>query len=300
MIPSHCGGKLFTNHLKVMKNLIPSVNFHVCNECNMDCKYCFASFKDQNGVNLNQLPKEKAIAIVHELGKAGFRKISIVGGEPTLYPHLFDLLVAAKRCNMKTMLVTNGWLINKEFLFRYSQLLDWIALSVDSLNPEINKAIGRTCNDVPISYSRYFGLVDDIIKYGYKIKINTVVNSFNKNDHIMHLVKHSYTSRWKIMQVKHIDGQNDHDFKKVMVSDSQFAAYHRSMPFLHSNPKVIETADDMTNSYVMVDPQGRFVGNDKGVYTYSKPILEVGAEAAYKEMNYDYEKFVKRGGAYRF
>ena len=153
----------FTKHLKIMKNLIPSVNFHVCNECNMNCMYCFASFKDQNGVKLHQLPKENAIAIVHELGKAGFRKISIVGGEPTLYPHLIDLLREAKRWSMKTMIVTNGWLINKKFLFQYSQVLDWIALSVDSLEPEINKAVGRTCNGKPISYSRYFGIVNDIL-----------------------------------------------------------------------------------------------------------------------------------------
>lgn len=282
-----------------MKNLIPSVNFHVCNECNMNCKYCFASFKDQNGVNLNQIPKEKAIAIVHELGKAGFRKISIVGGEPTLYPHLIDLLRVAKQWKMTTMIVTNGWLINKKFLFQYSQVLDWIALSLDSLEPEINKAIGRTHKGVPISYNRYFGLVDDIIKYGYKIKINTVVSRFNKDDHIMHLVKHSYTSRWKIMQVKQINGQNDHEFQKMKVSDTQFGVYHRSMLFLHSNPKVIETADDMTNTYVMVDPSGRFVGNSNGIYTYSSPILKVGAEAAYEEMDYDYVGFIHRGGLYR-
>jgi radical S-adenosyl methionine domain-containing protein 2 len=264
----------------------------------MNCKYCFASFKDQNGVKLHQLPKENAIAIVHELGKAGFRKISIVGGEPTLYPHLVDLLVAAKQWSMKTMIVTNGWLINKKFLFQYSQVLDWIALSVDSLEPEINKAIGRTHKGVPISYSRYFGLVDDINKYGYKLKLNTVVSRFNKNDDIMHLVQHSRTTRWKIMQVKQIDGQNSQEFKNVEVSDLEFVNYHHNMRFLHSNPKVIETADDMTNTYVMVDPSGRFVGNSKGVYTYSSPILEVGAKAAYKEMGYDYDRFVGRKGLY--
>ena len=101
------------------------------------------------------------------------------------------------------------------------------------------------------------------------------------------------------MQVKQIDGQNSQEFKNVEVSDLECASYHNNMRFLHSNPKVIETADDMTNTYVMVDPSGRFVGNSNGVYTYSSPILEVGAGAAYEEMDYDYEGFIRRGGYYR-
>jgi radical S-adenosyl methionine domain-containing protein 2 len=46
----------------------------------------------------------------------------------------------------------------------------------------------------------------------------------------------------------------------------------------------------------MVDPQGRFFQNSpcSAGYQYSQPILEVGAEEAFSQVNFDLEKFSSR------
>ena len=54
----------------------------------------------------------------------------------------------------------------------------------------------------------------------------------------------------------------------------------------------------MTESYVMIDPAGRFFDNAQGTYTYSLPILEVGVEEALKEVLIEPERFRRRGGRY--
>lgn len=55
---------------------------------------------------------------------------------------------------------------------------------------------------------------------------------------------------------------------------------------------------DMHESYLMVDPHGRFFQNDPQVegqgYLYSQPILEVGAAAAFAQMAFDSERFRAR------
>ena len=55
---------------------------------------------------------------------------------------------------------------------------------------------------------------------------------------------------------------------------------------------------DMRESYLMIDPHGRFFQNgslDAGQgYTYSRPILEVGADAAFAEMTFDHDRFSAR------
>ena len=54
----------------------------------------------------------------------------------------------------------------------------------------------------------------------------------------------------------------------------------------------------MTGSYVMVDPAGRFFDNVAGSHTYSRPILEVGAEQALKDVSVDAGKFLSKSSLY--
>jgi radical S-adenosyl methionine domain-containing protein 2 len=52
----------------------------------------------------------------------------------------------------------------------------------------------------------------------------------------------------------------------------------------------------MQESYIMVDPQGRFFQNSpcSAGYQYSEPILDVGAEKAFSQVNFDIDKFCSR------
>jgi len=61
-----------------------------------------------------------------------------------------------------------------------------------------------------------------------------------------------------------------------------------------------QRGDEMKGSYVMIDPAGRFFENTIGKYIYSTPILKNGIESAYKEMNYNYKKFIGRNGLYNW
>jgi radical S-adenosyl methionine domain-containing protein 2 len=54
----------------------------------------------------------------------------------------------------------------------------------------------------------------------------------------------------------------------------------------------------MTESYVMIDPAGRFFDSAQGTYIYSLPILEVGVEEALKQVSINPERFRERGGNY--
>ncbi|MBK9177852.1 MAG: radical SAM protein [Flavobacteriales bacterium] len=68
--------------------MIPSVNFHLWQPCNMRCKFCYATFHDVKRSILpkGHLPKEQAIDVVRQLAAHGFQKINFAGGEPTPLP----------------------------------------------------------------------------------------------------------------------------------------------------------------------------------------------------------------------
>jgi radical S-adenosyl methionine domain-containing protein 2 len=61
---------------------------------------------------------------------------------------------------------------------------------------------------------------------------------------------------------------------------------------------VAESNAVMSGSYAMLDPAGRFFDNTTGAHRYSRPVLQVGVEDAFRDVAFDAGKFEARGGAY--
>ncbi|OIQ30520.1 MAG: hypothetical protein BM564_03795 [Bacteroidetes bacterium MedPE-SWsnd-G2] len=267
----------------------------------MRCKFCFATFQDVKKTILpkGHLPEKEAIEVVKQIAASGFEKITFAGGEPLLCPWLPMLIKTAKNLGLTTMIVTNGTKLTDSFLKENSMYLDWIALSVDSLNKENNVRTGRAIvGKKAFGNYDYLKIIDLIHSYDYGLKINTVVNKINFQEDMTAFIKYAKPKRWKVLQVLPITGQNDFGVEEFVITKSEFNKFIE----LHNKISVMipESNNEIKESYVMVDPAGRFFDNSKGVHNYSKPILEVGIEKAFTQVNYDYNKFLKRKGLYNW
>ena len=283
--------------------MITAVNYHLWEPCNMRCKFCFATFQDVKNSILpkGHLPEELAIQVVKELANFGFEKITFAGGEPTLCPWLSKLIQTAKEHGLTTMIVTNGTSLTDKFLSDNQNYLDWIALSVDSINESTNREAGRAVNGKRvIELDRYKEIVDNIKSYNYGLKINTVVHAKNVDEDLSKFIEYAKPIRWKVFQVLPIKGQNDFKIDEFKIDSERFNEFNiRHKHIAELGVKiVIENNDAMQGSYAMVDPAGRFYDNFNGTHNYSEPILKVGAKTAIKQVNYSLDKFEKRGGIY--
>ena len=281
-------------------NFIPSVNYHLWRACNMRCKFCFASFQDVKSTILpkGHLSYSESQRLIKGLADFGFRKITFAGGEPTLCPWLSELIKDAKTFGLTTMIVTNGSALSNQFLRGNQRYLDWITLSIDSLSIETNLKSGRISRTFTTDESNYLKLISNIKKFRYRLKINTVVSRLNLNDDLNDFINIAEPDRWKIVQAIPIKGQNDGKINDIMISNQEFNEFVQR----HNNHECVvpETNNQIINSYVMVDPAGRFFTNENGYYRYTKPILDVGVKTAISEMNYDLLKFTERGGIYQW
>lgn len=267
----------------------------------MKCKFCFATFQDVKNSILpkGHLSKHSAIEIIKLLANAGFKKITFAGGEPTLCPWLPELISEAKSFNMTTMIVTNGSKLNHKFLDSQKETLDWIAISIDSLNEKTNLISGRaTKNAKVLSCNDYDTITDQINKNGYGLKINTVVNRYNYQENMSNFINHANPKRWKVLQVLPVEGQNDKMIDEMQITQNEFQYFIKTHNQINS--MVSEDNNEMRSSYVMIDPAGRFFNNSQGHHNYSHPILNIGIEKALSEMNYNFDKFIKRGGLYKW
>ena len=286
-----------------VEGIIPSVNYHLWKPCNMRCKFCFAPFYDAGKLlPKGHLPKEQSIELVILLASFGFKKITFAGGEPTLCPWISELIREAKRWGMTTMIVTNGTKLTPAFLERNKGQLDWIILSIDSVVDETNINSGRAITaKKAISAQSYKELIALIKSYGYQLKINTVVHQMNYNESMVEVINYAKPQRWKVFQVLPIKGENDEHINDFVINDTmfdQFIANHEQLK--EEGIMVTENNDEMKDSYVMIDPAGRFYTNKNGMQEYSAPVLETELKTAYQSMNYNYENFINRGGLYNW
>lgn len=74
--------------------------------CNLRCKWCYAQetgFKKEN-----DMPLKMAKDLVDICSDIGIKHITLIGGEPTIYPNLLELIEYSRSKNMRCGFVTNG------------------------------------------------------------------------------------------------------------------------------------------------------------------------------------------------
>ena len=281
---------------------IPSVNYHLWKPCNMRCRFCFATFQDvpTEGLPRGHLGRGDSISVVESLAGAGFRKINFAGGEPTLCPWLPELIKLAKDLGLVTSVVTNGSRIAGEWLDGIGESLDWAAVSIDSLDSNTLVRTGRATASGPINRQDYQETIRLLRERGIRVKVNTVVTRDNLDEDLTGFIVAACPERWKLLQLLPVRGQNDELVSGHVISPEEFDEYVRSARSVErSGIKVVAESNDlMTGSYAMVDPAGRFFDNTKGKHVYSRPIIEVGADAAFQEVAVDASRFIARGGLY--
>jgi len=285
----HNRKKALENSTELNHNRSPiSVNFHVWAKCNYHCRFCFARFKDCK----NYLSKEETFKIIEDLYTFGVRKINFAGGEPTLCPYLSELLKYSKKLGLITSIISNGSGVTENFILNNHKDIDWLGLSIDSGSESTQLELGRGKGK---HVSNIIKKVKFIKKHPLKLKINSVITALNYKENMGKLLEILKPDRWKVFQVLPIKNENCEYVSDLLISRKQFEFFikrHKKY-----NP-IVENNNLMINSYVMIDPRGRFFQNSSKSYSFSQPILKVGIKTAFKEIHWNYLKFVERNGVY--
>ena len=107
-------------------------------DCNSECIYCrskgFKNYSSDLCLSADQIEK-----IVEQLARWNFRRIKLLGGEPLLHKHIFDIISLCKKKDIKTTLFTNTRKINYNLLLKLKENgLNDIIFSIDSMDESEN------------------------------------------------------------------------------------------------------------------------------------------------------------------
>lgn len=287
---------------KNIKELV--INWHITEVCNYDCKYCFAKWGRPRELHrsleeIEKLLNNLALYFINgqsrlksELGYETVR-LNLAGGEPMMLGStFFIILMLAKQKGFKTSIITNGhYLVNSRLDFP-KNVLDMIGISFDSQDLITRKKIGRvdrkgnslSVEDLKVALE---GLIET--QKGIKTKINTVINSLNYEEDFSSLIGELKPYKWKVLQVMPY-GADD-----LLISNdkfNQFVERHSGLGL----PIFAESNSTMTESYLMIDPLGRFYQNSVNAYgyKYSDSINQVGVELALSQIAFNPKTFFSR------
>ncbi|ENM5918042.1 radical SAM protein [Vibrio mimicus] len=279
------------------------INYHITEKCNYDCHYCYAKWAKPNELHRNVDEMKRVLSklaeyflspnpIQQQLQYQSVR-LNFAGGEPLLLKQrLTDVLDYAIELGFKTSIITNGHLISDEFITEHSHKLQLLGVSYDACQYGVQKQIGRiTRSGNVLSVERLKSIFQQVKRHSptTELKINTVVNQFNSREDFTALITDLQPNKWKVLRVLPV-------FDSIQtISDQQFETFverHQRVAYCMS----VENNESMTNSYLMLSPDGAFFQNGNGSTGYfkSRPLLMTSIDVALAEAGFDVLKFAQR------
>ena len=285
------------NGIKIQRELV--VNWHITEACNYHCNYCFAKWDKQKNELMNdedsvsklmdEIQKLPSILNGKYLTEFESIRLNLVGGETFLNIRKVTRIIhQAKQRKFSLSAITNGSRLNNELVTLIANNFNSIGFSVDSLDSPTNIKIGRTEKSGVMDTDKVLKDISLIkeLNPSIDIKINTVVSSLNQTEDLSAFIDQAAPNKWKVFKVLPVITRENEVSQDDFI---EFLERHSKFENIISS----EDNDEMTDSYLMIDPIGRFFQNSilGSGYSYSTPIVNTGIEDALNEINFDPEKF---------
>ena len=197
--------------------------------CNLSCTGCWAG-KYKKSDSLEESTIDRVITEAKELG---IYFIVLSGGEPTLYPNLFDIL--KKHPDVGFMMYTNGTLIDDEMADRM--------LEVGNISPAISLEGFKESTDARRgagTYDNIMGAMDRLRERGIAFGISLTVTRqnveelFGTDEFIDHMVEKGALYGWSFHYIP-IGKDPNID---MMITPDQRAMLTNRIPELRSNKPI--------------------------------------------------------------
>jgi cyclic pyranopterin phosphate synthase len=164
--------------------------------CNFRCVYCMPEMGMKFQPRAEMLTDDELITVISAFAELGFTKFRLTGGEPTIRPHLVEIVRAIKRLPGvdEVTMTTNALLLGRMADPLAEAGLDRINVSLDTLDPDRFKAMTRG--------GRFDMVWDGILaaeRAGISpIKINSVVVRGQNEHEVADLARLTLEHGWQV------------------------------------------------------------------------------------------------------
>ncbi|MFP6209180.1 GTP 3',8-cyclase MoaA [Helicobacter pylori] len=182
--------------------VIDYIRVSVTKQCNFRCQYCMPVtpldfFDDEELLPLDNVLEFLKIAI-----DEGVKKIRITGGEPLLRRGLDEFIAKLHAYNKEVALVlsTNGFLLKKMAKDLKNAGLSRVNVSLDSLKSD--RVLKISQKD---ALKNTLEGIEESLKVGLKLKLNTVVMKSVNDDEILELLEYAKNRHIQIRYIEFME-----------------------------------------------------------------------------------------------
>jgi radical SAM protein with 4Fe4S-binding SPASM domain len=122
----------------------PIVAWNITRACNLKCVHCYNNSRADKAPN--ELTTDESKGVLDDLAQFGVPSVLFSGGEPLMRPDLFDLLSYAGQLGLRTVISTNGTLIDVDTARKIKQGgVSYVGISLDGIghvNDEFRGVVG--------------------------------------------------------------------------------------------------------------------------------------------------------------
>jgi radical SAM protein with 4Fe4S-binding SPASM domain len=171
----YCGIAGESDHLRYgQQNFLgPVVAFNCTSRCNLNCLHCYSS--STSGLNGDELTTAEAKQLLRQLAEVNCPVVLFTGGEPLLRNDLFDLLAEAKQLPLRTVISTNGTLIDSAAAEKLVDLgVSYVGISIDG-----DQSFHDTFRQSPDCFKAALKGVENCQKVGLKTGLRFTITRQN-------------------------------------------------------------------------------------------------------------------------
>ncbi|MBD0692982.1 radical SAM protein [Streptomyces sp. CBMA123] len=174
---------------------VTRVNWSINNRCPMSCHGCYNPFATE------QIDLGQAKHILDKLAAHGTTDLILAGGDPLLWPPIFDVIDHATATGINTALDTTGYTLDAAKLTRLRPL-STLRLPLDAVTPEVQRAFRRSSDANLLQV-----LLDSLAlcdREGFdRVRVHTVASARNLHqlkDIAAEVFSHPCVVQWVVFQ----------------------------------------------------------------------------------------------------
>ncbi|OIO59922.1 MAG: hypothetical protein COX57_05370 [Alphaproteobacteria bacterium CG_4_10_14_0_2_um_filter_63_37] len=112
------------------------------NRCNLACSFCMVESEPHPKVMTQELTREEHLRVAQEMLAGEVMRVTLTGGEPTLIPHLEEIVTLLAQGGVYVYLTTNGMLLTEDRVARLVEAgLQEGQISLNGATAEVNDAL---------------------------------------------------------------------------------------------------------------------------------------------------------------
>lgn len=278
------------NNDEIKRNIeLGVVNLHFTHRCNNSCQFCHSKFR--NTIDNEELSFDNWKELISLL-RPFCTRINFAGGEPLIHKELLGkLLEHNSEIGLISTIITNGDYLDNFWLEAFGKHIAAIGISCDSCDERIQYLLGRGRGNHVKNTIKKFDMIHRYNSNGgnIRMKLNTVVTKLNYLENMKDFIIRTRVQRWKCFQLLKIIEENSEEYEDLKITELEF------QKFIVINSEisdlgvktVFENKDELIDTYIMVNPEGKFFSNRDNTYRTSEPILHVGVEKALKQIGFN-------------